>query len=92
MTPWEAALGATVEVPVMDGTVNLKIPAGTQSGQKLRLRGKGLPKKGSERGDLFARVTIAVPKDLSAKERELFSEMAKVSGFNPRKGEGKQRA
>ncbi len=92
VTPWEAALGATVEVPVMDGTVNLKIPAGTQSGQKLRLRGKGLPKKGSERGDLFARVTIAVPKDLSAKERELFSEMAKVSGFNPRKGEGKQRA
>lgn len=85
VTPWEAALGATVEVPVMDGTVNLKIPAGSQSGQKLRLRGKGLPKKGSERGDLFARLKIAVPKDLNEREKELFSEMAKVSEFNPRK-------
>lgn len=85
VTPWEAALGATVEVPVMDGTVNLKIPAGSQSGQKLRLRGKGLPKKGSERGDLFARLKIAVPKDLNETEKELFSEMAKVSEFNPRK-------
>jgi curved DNA-binding protein len=86
VTPWEAALGATVEVPVMDGTVNLKIPAGSQSGQRLRLRGKGLPKKGSERGDLFARLKIAVPKDLNEREKELFSEMAEISKFNPRKG------
>ncbi len=86
VTPWEAALGSTVEVPVMDGTVNLKIPAGSQSGQKLRLRGKGLPKKGSQKGDLFVRLKIAVPKDLSKREEELFSEMAKVSTFDPRKG------
>jgi curved DNA-binding protein len=86
VTPWEAALGATVEVPVMDGTVNLKIPAGSQSGQKLRLRGKGLPKKGSQKGDLFARLKVAVPKNLNKREEELFSEMAKVSTFNPRKG------
>ncbi|MGD8372803.1 MAG: DnaJ C-terminal domain-containing protein [Syntrophobacterales bacterium] len=86
VTPWEAALGATVEVPVMDGTVNLKIPAGSQSGQRLRLRGKGLPKKGSERGDLFARLKIAVPKDLNEREKELFAEMAEISKFNPRKG------
>lgn len=85
VTPWEAALGATVEVPVMNGTVNLKIPSGTQSGQKLRLRGKGLPRNGDGPGDLFARVKIVVPKQLSQKERELFSEMAKVSSFNPRR-------
>ena len=86
VTPWEAALGATVEVPVMDGTVNLKIPAGSQSGQRLRLRGKGLPKKGSQKGDLFVRLKVAVPKDLNKREEELFSEMAKVSTFDPRKG------
>ena len=86
VAPWEAALGATVEVPIIDGTVKLKIPPGTQSGQKLRLRGKGLPRKGDDQGDLFARVKIVVPKDLSPREKELFSEMAKLSGFNPRKG------
>ena len=86
LAPWEAALGSTVEVPVMDGTVNLKIPAGSQSGQKLRLRGKGLPKKDSQKGDLFVRLKIAIPKDLSKREEELFSEMAKVSTFDPRQG------
>jgi len=84
VTPWEAALGTTVEVPIVDGTVNLKIPPGSQSGQKLRLRGKGLPRKGNGRGDLMARIRISVPKKLSKKERELFSEMAQVSNFNPR--------
>jgi curved DNA-binding protein len=86
VTPWEAALGATVEVEVMDGVVNLKIPAGSQSGQKLRLKGKGLPHKGHGRGDLYARLKIVVPKKLSARERELFSEMAKLSSFKPREG------
>lgn len=86
VAPWEAALGATVQVVTMDGTVNLKIPPGAQSGQKLRLRGKGFPKKGGERGDLIARLKIVVPKDLTAKEKELFAEMAKVSSFNPREG------
>jgi curved DNA-binding protein len=50
------------------------------------LRGKGLPKKGSQKGDLFVRLKIAVPKDLSKREEELFSEMAKVSTFDPRQG------
>jgi curved DNA-binding protein len=89
IAPWEAALGTTVQVATMDGTVNLKIPPGSQSGQKLRLRGKGFPKKGGERGDLIARLKIVVPKDLTAREKELFAEMAKVSSFNPRKGQGK---
>ena len=84
LAPWEAALGATVEVDTLDGTVNLKIPPGSQSGQKLRLRGKGLSRNGDGPGDLFARVKIVVPKELSSKEKELFSEMAEVSSFEPR--------
>ena len=86
LAPWEAALGATVQVMTMDGAVNLKVPPASQSGQKLRLRGKGLPKKGGERGDLIARLKIVLPKKLTAREKELFAEMAKVSSFNPRKG------
>ena len=85
IAPWEAALGGAVQVATMDGSVNLKIPAGSQSGQKLRLRGKGFSKKGGQRGDLFARLKIAVPKDLSAREKELFTELAQISSFDPRK-------
>jgi curved DNA-binding protein len=85
VTPWEAALGATVQVATMDGTVNLKIPPNSQSGKKLKLRGKGLPKKTGERGDLIARLKIVIPKNLTAREKELFAEMAKDSSFNPRK-------
>ncbi|MCG6917983.1 MAG: DnaJ domain-containing protein [Deltaproteobacteria bacterium] len=88
LAPWEAALGTTVQVVTMDGTVNLKVPPGSQSGQKLRLRGKGFPKKGGQRGDLIVRLKIVVPKDLTAREKELFAEMAKVSSFNPRKVKG----
>jgi curved DNA-binding protein len=86
IAPWEAALGGTVQVATMDGKVKLKIPSGSQSGQKLRLRGKGFPKKGGARGDLIARLKIVVPKDLTAREKELFAEMAEVSSFKPRKG------
>ena len=86
LAPWEAALGATVQVETMDGTVKLKVPPASQSGQKLRLRGKGLPRKGGERGDLIAQLKIVVPKNLTTREKELFAEMAKVSRFSPRKG------
>ena len=86
VTPWEAALGATVEVPVVEGTANLKIPPGIQTGQKLRLRGKGLARRGDGRGDLLALVKIVVPKTLTERERELFAEMARISAFNPRRG------
>ena len=84
LTPWEAALGATVEVDTLDGTVNLKIPPGSQSGQKLRLRGKGLSRNGNGQGDLYALVKIVVPKELDPKEKELYAKMAEVSNFNPR--------
>jgi len=85
VSPWEAALGTSLSVKTLQGVVSMKLPAGTQSGQRLRLRGKGLPRrKGAQPGNLYVIVEIAVPKSLSQKERELFEELAKVSSFNPR--------
>ena len=81
----EAALGATVEVPTPDGPISLKVPAGSQDGKLLRVRGKGAPKlKGSGRGDLLARVRVTVPKKLSKAEREALENLQKVSRENPR--------
>jgi curved DNA-binding protein len=84
LSPWEAALGATVKVPTMDGAVNLKVPEGVKSGQKMRISKRGLPKHNQEHGDLFAVTQIVVPTELSDKERELLKELAEVSTFNPR--------
>lgn len=80
LSPWEAALGAEVEVPTLDGPVLLTIPPGTRSGRKLRLRGRGL----AAHSDLYALVHIDVPGALSPRERELFQELAKISRFQPR--------
>jgi curved DNA-binding protein len=80
----EAALGATVKVPTLEGAVNLKVPEGIMSGQKLRISKRGLPKHNQTHGDLYAVVQIVVPAKLSDKERELFKALAEVSTFNPR--------
>lgn len=79
VTPWEAALGARVEVTTLDGTARVTVPPGSPSGRKLRLRGEGLGG-----GDLYAVIQIHVPKRLTPEERELFEELAEVSNFNPR--------
>jgi len=84
VTPWEAALGVDVSVDTLGGSITVRIPPGTQSGQKLRLRGKGMPNPRGTPGDLYAVVQIKVPKHLSSKERELFEEHKNVSDFNPR--------
>jgi curved DNA-binding protein len=84
LTPWEAALGATVTVPTLGGPVSLKVPPGTSAGRKLRMMKRGLPKPGAGAGDLFAIVQIAVPTVLSERERSLFKELANNSTFNPR--------
>lgn len=84
ITPWEAALGAAVEVRTMDGSVRLKIPPGSQSGRLFRLKGKGLfMKKGS--GDLLVSVKIVVPDSLNEAERKLFEELSRKSSFDPRR-------
>jgi molecular chaperone DnaJ len=81
----EAALGATVEVPTPDGPISLKVPAGSQDGKLLRVRGKGAPRLGGGgRGDLYARLRIVVPRKLSKRERELIEELGRLSGESPR--------
>lgn len=83
VTPWEAALGARITVPTPDGQASLQLPPGSESGHRLRLRGKGLP-HGTSPGDLFAVIKIVVPKRLSPREKELLEELARVSTFRPR--------
>jgi curved DNA-binding protein len=86
VAPWEAALGATVPVPTLNGSAKVKVPPGTSSNSRLRLRGEGMPGPGGRKGDLYASVRIVVPKVLEKHERELFEELAAVSRFDPRQG------
>jgi curved DNA-binding protein len=86
LAPWEAALGATVEVPTPAGRVNLKVKPGTSSGQKLRLSGRGLPRRGEGAGDLYAVAQIAVPESANEREQKLYRELADTSKFDPRAG------
>jgi curved DNA-binding protein len=83
LAPWEAVLGAGVEIPTLGGPVRLKIRPGTQAGQQLRLAKRGLPKPDNE-GDLYVIVQIAVPATATEKEKEVYGELAKVSTYDPR--------
>lgn len=84
VTPWEAALGAQVRLPTLDGAVSVKIPEGSSSGRKIRLKGKGFPEPRHGRGDLYVEISIRVPEHLTAEERALFQQLATVSPFAPR--------
>jgi len=84
LAPWEAVLGAEISVPTLDGRVNIRIPPGTQNGQKLRVRGRGLPKRNGEKGDLLVQTKVEVPAKVSESERKLWQDLAKESAFNPR--------
>jgi curved DNA-binding protein len=87
LAPWEAVLGANISVPTLDGRVNIKIPAGTQSGQKLRVRGRGLPERGGGRGDLIVVTRIEVPARITDAEKKLWEQLARESNFKPRQPE-----
>ena len=89
LLPWEAVLGTDVMVPTLEGSVSLRIPAGSQGGQRLRLRGKGLPKRDGTRGDLYVRLVLVAPKTVGPRERELYDELAKLSSEDPRSAFGK---
>ncbi|MGE3317873.1 MAG: DnaJ C-terminal domain-containing protein [Candidatus Berkiella sp.] len=82
ITPWEAALGASIAVPTLGGAVNLKIAPGSQTGQKMRLKGRGLP--GEPLGDQYVLLEIKVPNAQSENDKALFEKMAKEMAFNPR--------
>ena len=78
--PWDAALGGDIQVETLFGSVTMKMPPGTQDGQKLRLRGKGLPKRGGkDSGDLYVIIRIDIPRTLNAKQKELWQELAKLN-------------
>lgn len=86
IAPWEAALGATIAVPTLGGNVNVKIHPGAQSGQKLRLKGRGLPNKPA--GDQYVILQIQAPHADTEKAKALYQEMANSMPFDPRKGLG----
>jgi curved DNA-binding protein len=84
VAPWEAVLGASVEIPTLEGKVRLKIPARARAGQQFRLGGRGLPRPRGGAGDLYAVLQIAMPSAVSPRERELYEDLARESTFNPR--------
>ena len=84
----EAALGAQVKVPTLNGAVTLKVPAGTRSGRTFRVRGKGAPKRNGGKGDLLVTVNVEVPSRVSKQERELLEQLRAASGDSPRAGLG----
>lgn len=84
LAPWEAVLGATIPVRTLESTVSVKVPAGTQAGHRLRVRGKGLPTGGSQRGDLYVAISIRVPTRVGPEEKRLWDLLAKESKFDAR--------
>ncbi len=84
LAPWEAVLGTEISVPALDGRVNIKIPAGTQGGQKLRVRGRGLATRDNSHGDLFVVTRIVVPSKITDAEKKLWEQLKRESKFNPR--------
>jgi curved DNA-binding protein len=85
VAPWEAALGAEVPVETLSGSARVRVPAGSSCGRRLRLRGEGLPDRKGSAGDLYASVSVRVPKKLSKDERQLFERLAEASKFDPRR-------
>jgi curved DNA-binding protein len=92
LLPWEAVLGAEVMVPTLDGPVSMRIPPGSQAGQRLRLRGKGLPRRDGGRGDQYVRFVLVAPQSIGSREGELYKELARLSTEDPRSALSKAKA
>lgn len=86
ITPWEAALGATIKVPLPDGQVEVRVPENSKSGSQLRLKGRGIP--AASPGDVYLVLEIALPPATTQKQREFYQAMAKEFAFNPRQNLG----
>src|SRR5216117_2629458 len=80
IAPWQAVLGDQLILPTLEGSARLKLPPGTQGGQRFRLRGRGLPGVSGQRGDLYVVMQISVPKKLSEREREIWEQLAQLHG------------
>ena len=80
IAPWQAVLGTELKVPTLEGSVRMKIPPGTQGGQRFRLRERGLPGVSGKRGDLYVVAQINIPKKITDREREVWSELSKLHG------------
>ncbi|CAN3128634.1 DnaJ C-terminal domain-containing protein [Mycobacterium sp. smrl_JER01] len=87
VSPWEAALGTTVAIRTPGGEAKVKVPQGSSTGRRLRLRGEGMPNPHGPAGDLFAQIKVMVPPETTARERELFQQLATESTFDPRRGQ-----
>ena len=85
VAPWEAVLGTTLAVPTLGEPVTIRLPAGTQTGQKLRVRGRGLPNRSGSPGDLLVVARVEVPTQVNERERALWEQLARESSFNPRR-------
>lgn len=85
VTPWEAVLGATVAVRTPGGEAKVRVPPGSSTGRRLRLRGEGMPNRRGAAGDLYAEIKVMVPPKPTARERQLFEQLAAESTFDPRK-------
>jgi curved DNA-binding protein len=88
IAPWEAVLGAVVDIPTLEKPFRIHVPAGATSGQTFRLPGRGLPKPDGGRGDLLACLRILTPEFPTDTEKELYRQLARSSRFNPRRGFG----
>ena len=84
ITPWEAALGASIVIQGIDGRSEIRVPAGAQGGKRLRVPGAGLNRREGGRGDAFVRLNIVVPTNAGEREKALYQELAEISRFNPR--------
>lgn len=84
LTPWEAALGTRTSLETIDDETNVYIPQGIQSGEKIRIPGKGYKIGNGQRGDLVAEVKVMVPKKLTKEEKQMFEKLNEISNFNPR--------
>jgi curved DNA-binding protein len=84
LAPWEAVLGTIIQARTFDGKVNIKVPPGARHGQKLRVRGKGLPRINGTAGDLFVKLNVSIPSASNERERQLWEDLAQKSAFHPR--------
>ncbi|MCC5789311.1 MAG: J domain-containing protein [Opitutales bacterium] len=92
IAPWEAVLGATVTVPTLDGSIRMRVPPNSENGQRLRVRGRGLPKeKKGSRGDFFVILQVQLPQNLSSNERALWEQLREGSSF-PRRQKQNERS